>query len=546
MNRPPLRVLTIFLRTGTDAYAGAESRLADLFARQMPDVQRDVVVVDNLLPPGVSSQPASPPARQTSSLPVAESSSAREVIGGDNSASEFSAIDAALAHVGVRIWHYDLVNIVTAAFEQLYVAYLERFTPAVLNAIAGQRVCVAHIDCYNEPIRVLGHHSQHWARTSFVMLPPAELMALGGVVSVRDRAPWFSGRSDAPFTEDAPLSETYRRYILDWLLGEDIGQGVRWHKTLSLDGDGLAVFERKAQAILNEHLFGVRLRTAGCRVIDVTWLSSELARGVTPDWSTPWYQQLANRDRDAHAIDPGSAPARVAAAPVVAADGQPEHDTNAAYDIETVEVMARLLRADSICLDIGAHEGSVLTDMIRLAPHGRHHAFEPLPHLAARLRESFPGVHIHQAAVSDAPGQAQYVYVENAPAYSGLREREYDRADPRKTLIDVEVVQIDKLIPADESIAFIKLDIEGGEYHALKGASETIRRCQPVIVFEASVRSTGQYGVTPEQMFGMLAGDFGYNVSTMRRWLRGQPPFDEATFARNWHQGPEYYFIAYP
>ncbi len=528
MRHSPPRVLTLFLRTGTDSYVGAESRLADLFARQMPDVRRDVVVVDNLLPPG-----------------VAESAPGREVIGGDNSASEFSAIEAALAHVGTRLWHYDLVNIVTAAFEQLYVAYLERFTPAVLDAIAGQRVCVAHIDCYNEPIRVLGHHSQHWARTSFVMLPPAELMAIGGVVSVRDREPWFSGRSDAPFAADAPLSETYRRYILDWLLGEDIGQGVRWHKTLSLDGEGLAVFERKAQAILNEHLFGVRLRAAGCRVIDVTWLSSELARGATPDWSTPWYRQLANRDRDSHVIDPGSAPVRRAPAPI-AADGQPEHDTNAAYDVETVEVMERLLGTDSICLDIGAHEGSVLADMVRLAPRARHHAFEPLPHLAARLRDAFPGVHVHQAAVSDAPGQAQYVYVENAPAYSGLREREYDRADPVKTLLDVEVVQLDRLIPADEVIAFIKLDIEGGEYHALKGASETIRRCRPVVVFEASVRSTGQYGVTPEQMFGMLTGDFGYAVSTMRRWLRDEPPFDEATFVRNWNQGPEYYFIAYP
>ena len=279
------RLLTLFLRTGTGAYADAESRLAALFARQLPEVSRDVVVVDNLLPPG-----------------VAETSPGRVVIGGDNSVSEFSAIDAAIAHVGTAIWRYDLVNIVTAAFEQLYVAYLERFTPPVVAVVAGARACLGQIDCYNEEIGVLSYRSQHWLRTSFVMLAPRELMLLGSTVSARHRWPWFSGRPDAPFADDAPLSENYRTYILDWLGGEDIGQGVRWHKTLSLDGEGLAVFERKALAILNEHLFGIRLRAAGCRTIDVTWLSSILASGRAPEWDTPWWQQLAERDRHAHHV----------------------------------------------------------------------------------------------------------------------------------------------------------------------------------------------------------------------------------------------------
>lgn len=279
------RVLSLFLQSGTQAYPDAERHLADLFARQLPGVSRDVVVVDNVLPPG-----------------VAHAEPGRVVIGGDNSVSEFSAIDAAIAYAGLRLWDYDLVNIVTAAFEQLYAGYLDRFTPPVLAAVAGARACVGHIDCYNEAIGVLTHRSQHWLRTSFLLLPPRELMLLGSAVSARYRWPWFSGRPEAPFAASAPLSENYRRYIIDWLRGEDIGQGVRWHRTLSLDAGGLAEFERKALAILNEHLLGIRLRAAGCRTIDVTWLSSVLAAGATPDWSLPWWQQLAARDRDARLI----------------------------------------------------------------------------------------------------------------------------------------------------------------------------------------------------------------------------------------------------
>lgn len=280
------RLLTIFVRAGTTAYPEAEEHLDRLFATQMPGLARDVVVVDNLLPPG-----------------VAEAGESRVVIGGDNSAWEFSAVDAAIAHLGPSIWRYDLVNIVTSAFEQLYVAYLERFVPPVIASIRGRRVCIGHIDCYNEPVHVNAYRSQHWLRSCFLMLPVAELMALGTCVSAKDRARWFSGRADQPFAEDAPLCGRFRQYITDWLLGQDIGQGVTWHRTLALDEAGLAVFEQKALAIINEHLLGIRMRAAGCRSIDVTWLSAQLAAERAPEWETTWWEQLAGRDRDARQMD---------------------------------------------------------------------------------------------------------------------------------------------------------------------------------------------------------------------------------------------------
>jgi precorrin-6B methylase 2 len=49
---------------------------------------------------------------------------------------------------------------------------------------------------------------------------------------------------------------------------------------------------------------------------------------------------------------------------------------NAAYDAQAVEVMRRCLRADSNCVDVGCHEGSILSEMLRFAPAGTHYAFE--------------------------------------------------------------------------------------------------------------------------------------------------------------------------
>jgi FkbM family methyltransferase len=216
---------------------------------------------------------------------------------------------------------------------------------------------------------------------------------------------------------------------------------------------------------------------------------------------------------------------------------------NLRYDRETVEVMRRVLKAQSNCIDIGAHDGEILRHMIRFAPHGHHLAFEPIPRLAAALRARFPGVAVCEAACAHSAGSAEFVVVENAPAYSGLRPRLYDRPDVALRRIRVQVLRLDEVVK--DPVSLIKLDVEGGEYHALLGAEHTISRYRPTVIFEASARSTGQYGVTPQD-FTALFGRLGYRLSTMARWLAGKPAFVGGEFAQNWHGGGDYYFIATP
>jgi hypothetical protein len=278
-----MRILTILARSGTEKYPDAERQIDDIFGRQLPDVERECLVVDNALPADHVTRGAR-----------------RALIGGDNSFWEFSAFDRALEVAGPHVWEFDLVHLATSAFSTLYTGYLERFLPGVLGAVTGRPVCLGHIDCYNETIRVLSFRSRHWVRTSFLLLPPAELKALGSAVGVREAGRFFSGDPASPFRADAPISDTYRRLIAEWLGGGDIGQGVRWHSRIAASRDEPSMFEQKALAILNEHLFSIRLRAMGCRLIDVTWLSARLQEqpAAVVDWDTPWRRQLAERDRD--------------------------------------------------------------------------------------------------------------------------------------------------------------------------------------------------------------------------------------------------------
>lgn len=62
------------------------------------------------------------------------------------------------------------------------------------------------------------------------------------------------------------------------------------------------------------------------------------------------------------------------------------------------------------------------------------------------------------------------------------------------------------------NIGLIWLDIEGGEYLALKGGVETITKCNPVIVLELAGHSERFYGI-PESKIDELMYSLGYKAA---------------------------------
>jgi len=282
-----MRVLTLLVRHGTDKFPGAIDEVAALFARQLPEVDWDLIVIDNKLPEDYE-----------------QALGVRQVlIGGSNAMREFSAWQSGLAYAGRRLSDYDFVNLTTEAFGTLYTAYLDRFSRNMLRLISRRGAAVGHIDYYNAPVRLFGRQSRAWLRTSFVFLPPAELKMLGSLISIAEPAGIFSGNPETPFLPDAPISENYQGYLLGWLTGDGTGQGVEWHSRFTLSGDTLPHFQNKVVAILNEHLFSIRLRAQGCAMVDATWLATragKLGSNGQPLGPIPsWRKQLTERDTDA-------------------------------------------------------------------------------------------------------------------------------------------------------------------------------------------------------------------------------------------------------
>lgn len=218
---------------------------------------------------------------------------------------------------------------------------------------------------------------------------------------------------------------------------------------------------------------------------------------------------------------------------------------SAAYDRETRAVLRRVLSSRSNAVDIGAHRGTVLRQIVKCAPGGSHYAFEPVPEYAARLRTRFPNAHVEEVALGATKGTETFIHVVGDPGLSGFRpHRRAQERSPKPIVVRVE--RLDDVLPGDYVAALIKLDVEGAEHLVVRGAAGSIRRARPVIIFECGISAAERYAeFTPELMHGLITS-LGLRISLMRRWLDSQPPLSEAEFGRILRDRSEFYFIAYP
>lgn len=218
---------------------------------------------------------------------------------------------------------------------------------------------------------------------------------------------------------------------------------------------------------------------------------------------------------------------------------------NQRYDFLTRKVMKHLLQPTSNCIDVGCHEGDVLKLMIKYAPKGKHFAFEPLPEFYNLLQKEFgEKAEIHNLALSDHTGETTFQFVVNNPAYSGFKKRTYRSDDEEVKEIKVKKSPLDKIIPQETKIDFIKIDVEGAELEVLKGASEIIRRDKPVIVFEHGKGASDHYGTTPEVIYTLLVKEFGLKIFTLNDFLKNNSPLSADQFISDYESGRNYYFLA--
>jgi FkbM family methyltransferase len=220
------------------------------------------------------------------------------------------------------------------------------------------------------------------------------------------------------------------------------------------------------------------------------------------------------------------------------------------YNALTEQILIRVLKDTSVCVDVGCHCGSMLRLMKRYAPRGRFFAFEPIPYLHAGLISRFADekTAIYDVALTNSSGPSAFKHVISNPGYSGLRERAYDRPNEQIEPITVQTDRLDAVLGRNGSprVDFIKIDVEGADHLVMEGGERCVTRDRPVIVFEFGERSNGCYGTSAAEVFDYVTGVLALRISTLAGFLIGDIPLRRLQFCEHYRLASEYYFVAHP
>lgn len=194
-----------------------------------------------------------------------------------------------------------------------------------------------------------------------------------------------------------------------------------------------------------------------------------------------------------------------------------QHVKRDAYEPHVTAVFRDRLRPGMHVLDIGANIGYfTMLSASLVGPSGSVTAIEPNRDSArlleaSRRANSFDNVVVLQVAA----GRDRGLLVLHGSYGNVMTSAAPEEAKALINSTTVPSFRVDDLIPRNNKIDFVKIDVEGAEYNALLGASELIKRCHPPIVSEFSpYMMPGISGVDGRGYLRFVL-DFGYEMAVI-------------------------------
>lgn len=183
------------------------------------------------------------------------------------------------------------------------------------------------------------------------------------------------------------------------------------------------------------------------------------------------------------------------------------------YGEKEIRVLKKLINPKKEAIDIGANLGEYTFWMSKHADHV--HVFEPHPDCINFLKDvGLKNCTFYSYGVSSIASKKELLVPEDSSlqditcraSISELSVREFEKLKG----ISINTIALDEL--GLSNIGFIKMDIEGHEFEALKGMRGLITSCNPVMQIEIEQRHhDASIGTIFEYIF-----DFGYSGFFLR------------------------------
>ena len=138
------------------------------------------------------------------------------------------------------------------------------------------------------------------------------------------------------------------------------------------------------------------------------------------------------------------------------------------------QLLRQILVPGNVAVDAGANIGIYSQFLARcVGPAGVVYSFEPAPENFERLRAAargFPNMRILQAALGERSGKSE-LYLSDT---LNVDHRTYVSHKVSGRTVQIEMVALDDYFPTGQRVDLIKMDIQGYELHALRGAGRVL------------------------------------------------------------------------
>ena len=191
------------------------------------------------------------------------------------------------------------------------------------------------------------------------------------------------------------------------------------------------------------------------------------------------------------------------------------------YSGDQLTLVESFLPKDGVFIDVGANQGEFSITAARVVPQGKVIAFEPVSEYRKRLLANiqlnhFENVHVVAAALGEQEGELP-IYDQAGSFADGTRNEGLSTLFVSASRsIPVEIVAVKRLDDVLKELGIsrvdvIKLDIEGAEWIALRGAVKTLAICRPILILEIGRETCFGAGYTPEALVDWLIKQ-GYRI----------------------------------
>lgn len=185
------------------------------------------------------------------------------------------------------------------------------------------------------------------------------------------------------------------------------------------------------------------------------------------------------------------------------------------YERETFSFCKTVIRPGMVVVDIGAHIGYFTRVFSKLVGRtGKIFAFEADPvnySLLKRNTARLSNIKSLELAISERSGALDFYHcLTKAGCHSTLQNIPLDF---ERKKITVKSESLDEFLTRErvEKVDVIKMDIEGGEYSALKGMEQTLKQKELMLLLEFAPKWIEASGISPYNFLQYVA-DFGFTI----------------------------------